>query len=537
MKKLNLIGLALLTAVVTLGSCTSQPQNPGTSDNGGSNQETTLNVDWEKFKNASTNVTIEFWSTMGSDLQEKFGRIIDAFEKEYPGIHVNHVTKGGYDTLFDNLKTAIAGGTQPTLAYCYSDHVATYLNSNMAVEDMTPYMFDANEGFGKDDIMVGDVENSTDFDDLISGYVEDGHNYSINGTKLTGYYSLPWVRSSETLIYNKTAFDEMGIDASKLATWEGVWEICAEIVKQKPDLFGSASVRGTQAPLGYDSADNMFITLSKQLGIPYTNGEYEVGGINYPLVFGLEGQGREKGEAMLRKLREYYYKGYFMNQDTAGGYTSSAFSNEKCFMTISSTAGVNYCVPTNGPNKNGFEIGVAPMPTSSDVDFVTGSATADGAKTNAVISQGPSICFFKRASDDQKAAAWLFYKFMSGSYYNAYFAGESGYEPVRDSSYNLDVFKAYSSYDTSLSTSDNLSERQSLAKGLVHNTVQNYNKEDRLFASDVFVGSAESRLAVGDLLNGVLTDTTSGNETISDDTLGNLYTNALRTAGAALSNK
>lgn len=532
MKK-KLLGLVLLTSTMMLGACSTNP--------GDRNENTDLapiDVDWNKFKSASgTPTTVVFYSTIGTQNQPVMKSIIEQFESFYPGIQVQHEYVGGYDALFDKIKQDIAAGTQPTMAYCYSDHVATYLNSNFAVEDMTPYMLDPTEGFGKDDITLTidgqEIVNSTAMDDLIPAYLEDGHNYVINGKKLSGYYSMPFTRSSEVLVYNKTAFDKWGIDASKLSTWKGVWEICQQIIdktkEENRDDFTSAANLGTRAPLGYDSGDNLFITLSRQLGIPYTDGTYEIEGENYPLTFGLAGEGLEKGKQMLSKLREEYYNHYFMTQDTLSSYTSSAFANEQCYMTVSSTAGINYCVPDG--TKSNFEVGVVGLPTSDDGNFVTGGDVYDGAQTNAVISQGPSVCFFSRATTDEKAAAWLFYKFASGSYMNAVWAGETGYEPVRNSSYNEEAFKAYS---TIADTDSDVTKAKKTANNAVHAMVQSYNADNRLFASDVFVGSAESRVAVGNLLNGVLTDTTSGNASIPEKVLDELYKTATRTAATAL---
>lgn len=513
-KNLAKLAFASLLSVVSLASCAGSGQGNATNPMEG--------VDWEALKtgeNGKTTVTL--WTTIGQQNQDIFNQMIAAFESEYKGVEINHVTKGGYDTLFSDAQTAIPAGTNPTMAYCYSDHVASYLNANFAVQDMTPYMTDENVGLGVGDTQFNGNDNGTAQSDFVQGYLEDGHNYIIDNERLSGYYSLPYTRSSEVLVYNKTFFEAHNLDVNKLSTWKGVFELCKTIMDNKWLTIPAAQF-GKVAPLGYDSSDNMFITMCQQLGIPYTDGTQE-----NPLSFyNARNQG---GKSLLEQLCKYYDAGYFMTQDTAGGYTSSAFYNQQCFMTISSTAGINHCVPAaDASGEAPFEVGVAPLPTMNDGSFVEGlEVNTDLAKTDAVISQGPSMCFFSRATNMEKAAAWLFYKYTSGSYWNAVWAGETGYEPVRTSAYDQQAFKD----NTVVSDADtNQVKRQKEANAAVHNLVRTYGDTARLFTSDVFVGSAQARVAVGDLLSGALTHEGE----LTDAALDDLYYQYFNDAAQAL---
>lgn len=490
--------LALLVVAAPLAGC----------DTGGNNWD----GDWDAFKDPSNNTQITVWTTIGTAYQDTFNRMISNFEEEYPGITVIHDTKGGYDELYSAVTTAIAGGNTPTMAYCYSDHVAAYINANNSALDMTDYMF-GEHGFGVDegwatqsytanDGTTYTYENSTDYDDIIAGYLDDGHNYVIGGDWLDGYYSLPFVRSSEALMYNKTYFEEHDLDESKLATWSGVWELCEQIIEIDGGTNFNPTTIGQRAPLGYDSSDNMFITFSEQLGIPYTDGEADI-----PLTWYTYRDAG--GKSLLTDLHEKYQDGYFVNQTTASSYTSSMFTSEYCFMTISSTAGINYCIPDDNDS---FEVGVAPLPVMDEeyateiMGDVTGwTYNSEDAQTNAAMTQGPSFTFFSRSTEDEKAAAWLFYKYISGSYWNAVWAGETGYEPVRSSSYDNMVFiESYDSDADKAQIGNSYTDRQNVARGQIHDLVQDYTEQDRLFSSDVFVGSAVSRQSVGSLLDGAI---------------------------------
>ena len=474
---------------------------------------------------SGADVQISVWTTIGTQNQEVFNQMIAAFQDEYPNIEVLHTTQGGYDTLFDNLKTAIAGGNTPTMAYAYSDHVAAYLGANGAAKDMTPYMegdhgFDVDEGWEpltymdkEGNVLPGSFENTTAYDDLIPGYLEEGQAYTIDGERLAGTYSLPFVKSSEALMYNKTYFEENNLDESKLATWGGVWELAEKILEiegKGEDSVFPENANGQYAPLGYDSSDNMFIVFSKMLGIPYSDGTNELDPLSW---YSARDNG---GKALLKDLNRKYQSGLFINQTTASSYTSSAFVAQQCFMTISSTAGINYCIPEENDL---FEVGVAPYPVM-DEEYAKEILGEDlyaellpNAQQNAAMTQGPSFTFFTRATEEQTEAAWLFYKYITGSYWNAVWAGETGYEPVRNSSYSEEAFLQSYETDTSLSdASENQEVRQAVAMGQIHNQIQNYGEENRMFASDVFVGSAESRQSVGGLLDGAILSTDFDNE-------------------------
>lgn len=500
-KSLTLMGLAVILGSAALVSC-GQSTSTGSASTSGSvgsasttgtagsastsGSASAINVDWSKFKNASNQTKVTFWTTVNPDKSPIFTSIIDAFQQTYPGIKIDAIQKGGYSQLYDAVKSSLAAGTTPTMAYAYPDHIAAYLNANMAVEDMTPYMNDPVEGFGHDDdlkgVKLGDstIDLHTAQDDVIPAYLAEGNNYILNNQKLKGYYSLPWSKSSEILFYDKTMFDQYGWDASKLATWEGIWELNAQILKDAPEIAAAAQKHAGGA-FAYDSDDNMFITLSKQLGIDYTDGTQ-----SNPFTFA--STGKTAGEAMVKNLASKYSQNLFITIKSNAGEPHNdnyMLNNRQLAIDVSSTAGAHFLAP--GADKVGDTVyAAAPYPKSS-TDWVNGGSLNASAQGNAVISQGPAVTFFRRASQDEKAAAWLFYKFATSDYMSSAWAAATGYEPVRTSSYNLAPMTGLSDYMKS-----------------VHNIVKGYSDENRLYVSDVFVGSAEARTAVGGIFGGVV---------------------------------
>ena len=83
--------------------------------------------------------TIVFYSSQGDALVQKTAVAIKNFEEKYPGWKVSHETPGGYDEVKEKVVSDLQANIQPDLAYCYPDHVASYLSTEQVI-DMTPFI-------------------------------------------------------------------------------------------------------------------------------------------------------------------------------------------------------------------------------------------------------------------------------------------------------------------------------------------------------------------------------------------------------------
>lgn len=402
--------------------------------------------------------TVTFWHTMGQANQALLDRMISEFEAANPGIKIAAYSQGGYDDIAGKLRDAIPAGTTPSLSFCYPDNVASYLSAG-AVENLAPYVDNEEYGF---------TEAEGGVSDFIASYWNEGKNYQEEGL-----YSLPYAKSTEALFYNKTVFEEMGYTVP--TTWEEMWTLCR---KMKTDL-GSKIV----TPLGYDSDSNLFITKCEQEGIPYTSA---AGDDHFLFV-------NDKAKAMVGGLKALYDEGLFITKGTQPNstYTSTQFTNAKILMSIGSTGGTTYNKSLN------FEVGVAPIPK--------------GTINGHVVSQGPSICIFKRAKAEEKVAAWKFYKHITNTINSANFSISTGYEPVRTSSLESDMYKEYltTAYNTDGST------KNLLAAAAVC-TRDNYATKNLYFTSPVFNGSDTARDEVGGIISNVLLGTKTIDQAFTD---------------------
>ena len=171
-------------------------------------------------------ITITMWHAMGEANQALLQKYADSFKKIYPNVTVViPAGAGNYDTLKNNMINAITANAMPNLVQAYPDHVAEYLNGNVVLK-LNPYIESDIHGLNGADAI----------DDIIASYLEENSQYDAAGT----YYSLPFNKSTEVMIYNKTVFDKLGLTAP--TTWQDVIAMAPEL-KAEGDAIAEAQVR------------------------------------------------------------------------------------------------------------------------------------------------------------------------------------------------------------------------------------------------------------------------------------------------------
>lgn len=384
-------------------------------------------------------VTIVFYHTMGSSLRSVLDEYLVKFNEMYPNIHVIHDPVGGYDDVFDVTKVQLTVGNQANIVFCYPEHVAVYNTFPDAVLDLNLYIN------SQDAMSNGEVFGltATQKNDFIDAFYAGGSVFGDNKM-----YTLPLAKSTELLYYNKTFFEEHGLSVP--TTWDEMEEVCRIIKEIDPDCI----------PLGYDSEANLFITLCAQLGSPYISATGE------HFVFD-----NEANRAFVKRIMDWYSKGYLITKELSGSYTSNLLVNERIYMSIGSSAGASYNVP-----EGGFECGVASIP---QVD----------PRNPKIINQGPSLCILKNENNQENAAAWLLMKFLTtNSEFQAEYSMTARFMPVIESV--MDV-PAYREFIENADCNENIGDyaiKISLAQSNAY------------FNPDAFPGSAIARDQVGHLI-------------------------------------
>ena len=409
--------------------------------------------------NTEETITIKFYHSMGANLQEVLNDAIAEFNTLYPNIIIEHESYGDYNGVRDQIKTEIAVGGQPHIAYCYPDHIALY-NEAGAVQTLDTLI--------SSDVVVTRADGTTEtigfteaqLGDFIQGYYNEGKAFG-DGKM----YSLPISKSTEVLYYNKTFFEANGLKVP--TTWDEMAEVCALIKEIDPKCI----------PLGYDSESNWFITMCEQYGSGYTSAT----GDNF--IFD-----NETNRNFVKMFREWYEKKWVTTEALSGGYTSALFTGEsssstssnveagtRCYMCIGSTGGATYQQPNSNNGVYEFEVGIVSIP----------QVNPDAPK---VISQGPSVTIFKKDNPQEVIATWLFAKFLTTNVdFQARMSMTNGYAPVIKSVTENEI---YANFLASASTE----KIQAYAVKVA------LEQEKAYYVSPAFNGSSVARDQVGLLL-------------------------------------
>ena len=404
----------------------------------------------------TTPVTITFMNTMGSNLATVLEAYIAEFEAMYPNINVESVNGGGYDDVRDTIVTEISVGGQPNIAYCYPDHVALYnlAGAVATLDDLIESEITVTRADGTTEIIGLTKDQKADF---IEGYYNEGANF---GDGLM--YTMPFSKSTEVLYYNKTFFAANNLSVP--TTWDELETLCAKIKAIDPDSI----------PLGYDSESNWFINMTEQYKSPYTSATGD------HFLFD-----NDQNRAFIKKFNDWYNKGYLTTQTLYGAYTSGLFvstNGVESYMSIGSSAGATHQRPAaNADGSYPFEVGITSIP---QVD----------ANNKKVISQGPSVCIFKKDNPQEVIASWLFVKFLTTSVdFQAEFSMASGYVPV------LKSVSENAAYADFLAGANGTTHIAALSAKVC------LEQADAYYTSPAFNGSSAARDQVGALLTKCLT--------------------------------
>ena len=416
-------------------------------------------------------IEITIWHAMGASNQALLEKYAASFKQKYPNVTVViPAGVGNYDTLKTNMINAITANAMPNLVQAYPDHVAEYLNGK-AVLNLNPYIESTTWGLNGADAL----------DDIIQSYLDENSQYDANGT----YYSLPFNKSTEVMIYNKTAFDALELPVPE--TWQDIIA-AAPALKAYGDAIAEAKVRAANPgmtemalaplieaakaliiPASYDSTGNAFITFTRQFEGGYTALNYSTFKGEYLWV---NNANTTAAMQFLKDNKAVITLPEFWDQQ----YASTPFVNQQTFVTIGSSAGVRYNVPSSDPTTGQpvFQIGVAPVPYN-----------ADKPNAKAVIQQGTNISLMKTGTAQQQLASWLFLKHLISIENTTDWAMETGYLPVRTSAYESTTYQTFLTNPTA----------NQLYISMAANAA--YLQRNNMYYDPAFIGSSRARTQVG----------------------------------------
>ncbi len=312
---------------------------------------------------------ITFWHAMNGNLETVLTEITDEFNNsnEY-GIKVTLVNQGGYSDLQTKLQASAAADALPDVAQAYNNWLTPYLDKVVHL----------------DDFVANDFDN---WDDVVEAYRDECSEFGF-------VHAVPYNKSTYVLFYNKTMFDELGIEVPK--TWADVETAAKTVYDAKGISF-----------IGFDDLAGVVEASLHQNGVDYVDAT--------GALFN-----NDKGLETFTYLSNLYNNEYarLVGED---GYFSNVLSNQQIASYVGSSAGVSYI------KAEGWELGVAPLP---------------GNVNKAANMAGTNIVMFAQDSNKQ-LAAWEYLKYITSTEAMTKWAVGTGYLPIRQSSYETDEYKAY----------------------------------------------------------------------------------------------
>ena len=321
-------------------------------------------------KSASTNeeivteitapVEITFWHAMNGDLEKTLQNLTDKFMESNKNITVTLQNQSSYPDLQQKITATTASPKDlPTLTQAYPHWMVNAVQDELLV-DLKPYI--ENETIG-----------DKNYNNILEGFRK--------GSEIDGkVYGIPFNKSTEVIWYNKTLFDELGLEVP--TTFEEFAQV-SKTITEKKGIVGA----------GFDSLNNFYTTYLKNKGVDF-NSETDV----------TSAESVEAANYYLDGVKE----GYFRIAGT-DNYLSGPFAAEQLGMYVGSNAGESF-VKQGVDGK--FEIGVAAYPAES------------------VMQQGTDLYMFSNATAEQRTAAFEFLKFLTSTENQVTWGVETGYIPA-----------------------------------------------------------------------------------------------------------
>jgi multiple sugar transport system substrate-binding protein len=479
-KFLSLLVVPVLTGLLASCGDTSVSTSSSNSSSSASQSSTTVTVPDEYLIKEDT--TIYMWDTFNDEYGKVIDNAVEQFKAIEPKVTVQHVKQtGSYNDLKAMVVTGFTADNYPDLVVAYPDHVAEYINYDKTF-DLTPYMEDPVYGW-----------SAEDFADLVPAYLDEGVHYSVPGT-----YSLPLAKSTEAMFYNEDVLLNSTVSAALAAqpthpnggnpitasylnnlTWEELFnKLCPAIASYDATLPTADKILKTDQAyhsiFGYDSDDNLFITLAQQYDYDYTSVNLQTGKGSADFV-------NDGMKGLASTFHQAAANGYILSKGSAGNnYTNTYFTLQNLLFSVGSTGGYVYQFADTNP----MNVGVAKIPH------------AEG-KDPWVINQGPSLSFLNHGSENRRLASWLFYKLLTNEENSLEWCLKTGYNGIRNSNYESDEY---------IEQAD-VSETDPKTKARLKAKVMTYvpTVGDELFVSPAFVGSSACRTAVSGLMTKILT--------------------------------
>lgn len=430
-------------------------------------------------------VEITFWAKNDSNATQVkiYRKAIADFEALYPNVKVTLTLYTDYGRIYNDVITNIQTNTTPNVCITYPDHIATYMTGANVVVPIGELFDNEKYGLGGSELKFDGPSK----EEIVPKFLGE---CKINDE----YYALPFMRSTEACYVNKTYIEKLGYTLPETLTWDFIWEVSEKAMEKNEDGTYKVNSQTTLIPFIYKSTDNMMIQMLEQKDAGYSTDGGEVKIFNNTTEELLYTIAEHAGTRSFSTFKISSYPGNFLNKG-------------QCIFAIDSTAGATWM---------GADAPLVEIADDQRVDFETVVMTVPQFDTEnpEMISQGPSVCVFNKADEQEVLASWLFTQFLLTNNVQIAYAQTEGYVPVTSKAQQTEEYLDYLSregednqlyYDIKIQAT----------KLLIENT-------ENTFVTPVFNGSASLRNAAGELIESV-TKSMRRSETVDDAYMDELF--------------
>ena len=434
----------------------------------------------------SRSYEITFWAKNDTNKNQTliYEQTIREFQALYPNIAVNLRLYTDYGKIYNDVITNIATRTTPNVCITYPDHIATYLTGQNTVVPLDDLFIDRKYGLGGSEVRF----ESPSKEEIVPQFLEECR---IGGT----YYAIPYMRSTEACYVNKDFVEALGFTLPEVLTWDFVWEVSEAAMQKNPDGTFAVNGQNVMIPFLYKSTDNMMIQMLKQKNAGYATGDGRID------LF------HDTTKEILFTIAGHVKTGAFSTFKSSG-YPANFLNAGQCIFAVDSTAGSTWMgseaplLDISADKIVPFETCVYPVP-----QFDAGNPK--------MISQGPSVCIFRKEDPQEVLASWLFAQYLLTNEVQIAYAGTEGYVPVTLKAQQSEVYRDYMN-GTAPDGSEPYSVKLAASKLLLDHV-------DDTFVTPVFNGSASLRDAAGQLIEAV-NKSARRKQTVDDAYIEKLYT-------------
>jgi multiple sugar transport system substrate-binding protein len=334
---------------------------------------------------AKKHYTVNFWEAFSTGANKTaLTALTNQYMQQHPNVKVNLQAFDSYNTLETKINAAIAAKNPPTIAQVYETWASQY-QQNGNIVSLQPYIT------GKNGI--------SDLSDFYPALLKDGQ---INGTQ----YMLPFNKSDEVMYYNADLLKKLNITPPTSLT-DFVLDL-AKTTKSDNSQWGlSLTPSSDEWSIFYKDLGGKDFVSSNGQSVTFDQGANQQYALN-ALAF----------LAPLVKAKAVHV--------TTGYSWQNDFASQKSAFAISTIASY----PFLGQAINGaFHFDEAPIP--------------GGPGGQNTVLYGTNLALFKNVSDDNRAAAWDYMKFLTSAQADETFVQQTGYMPIRQSAFNSSTLQSY----------------------------------------------------------------------------------------------